>query len=607
MKNYKSLVLAAIALAGSLLASCSKEGYWNKTDKIGEGFSFPSTKLSYVFAPADDMTKVQVPIVRGDNRLPAYLDVTGSVPASSSEYVSFPAGVMFEKGQAEAIYEIGISKKFDLGQSIQATLTFQNPSTAGIDTTVVTITLDYNWISLGKAKFKDSWFWENLEGYVEAEIFQSEQDPSVFKLADPYTKQNKEEHLDKAGAYADAFLQFKVLKEGETYKRVSNAQKGWIYYDPYFTGVFYDGGLFTLYHPSALRGYESLFPYAAVQEFQENGLPAVVDLGAVILDENGSGWLSGKGRHLIVFPNVPIYDYSISVKYTGREIDVTDEEIVKATVALGEDIDFAKVVLIEGKDGDVGLEKIMAEEEGILEITEGGDIKLPIVDPVADQTYSIVVAGFAEGEEGAEPELVSAGLSSFKYVAHGVAAPEWELIGTGNFTYNSCFFSEDEDGTIPYVEEGLELYRFPDSNSYKITGWCSGDGDYPGGDLFFTIEEDGTVVAEEGLDTGLEVTGYAAILADDASYWGGPSGYVGRDGSINIYLVYYFDDADYTYICDGLETFELAAASAKAPSTAKPVFNFTPRVNSRDFRFCTPLNAVKRFNSIEKKSYELYQ
>lgn len=608
MKNYKSIILAAIVLAGSAFASCTKESYWDKADS--EGYSLPASSLSYTFAPTDEMTKVQIPIVRTDASSAATLAISGSTSTTAdAEYLSFPATVDFAAGQSQAFYEISIQKPFALGQTIKSIVKFDKEfcTIAGTDSTVVNIKLDYTWTSLGMAKFKDSFFWEQLEGYVESEMFQSDQDPSIFKLADPYTKQNKEESLNHSGVDAGEFFQFKVLEDGETYKNVKNASKGWIYYDDYCTGIYDGGSIYYLYHPSRLRGYESYIPSARVTEFQENGLPATVDLCSFILDQNGSGWLPATGRHVIVFPDVPIFDYKLSVKYTGREINTADEEFVDAKVTLGKDIDFARAVLVEGKDPDAGLELIMSEAEGVIEFEEGGDIQLPIVDPTADQTYTIVAAGFAAEEEGADPEIVAAVSTSFKYVAHGAASPEWELIGTGDFTYNSCFFSEDEEGTIPFVDEGLELYRFPDSNTYKIAGWCRAGGDFPGGDLFFTIEEDGTVVAEEGLDTGIgaEDTGYAAVLADDGFYWGGPSGYIGEDGSIYIFLVYYFDDADYTDICGGYEKFELTSTSTKAPSVTKPVFNFKPRKNSKNFRFCTPLNDVKKFNSIEKVSFEL--
>lgn len=596
MKNYKSLVLAAIVLAGSLFASCSKEGYWKESAEVGAGYSLPAATLSYTFAPNDDMTKVQIPIVRSNSQNEATLIVNATT--KSPDYVDLPESVEFAAGQKEAYYVISILKAFDLGKSITVDLSFDKvrASTAGIASASVTIMLDYTWTSLGIAKYKDGFFW-NLDGYVESEIFQCDQDASIFKLADPYTKQNKEENLNQAGVSADSFFQFKVLENGETYGGVSNAQKGWIYYKDYCTGVYDGGSIYYLYHPSRLRGYESYIPGACVTEFQENGLPATVDLGAFILDQNGSGWLPASDRHVIVFPNVPILDQKVSVKYTGRTISTTDEEFVNATISLGKDLDFGRVVLVEGKDPNVAIPLILSGAEGVIETAESGEIKLPIVNPTADQTYCIVAAGFVNGE-GDKAEAVGFVYTSFKYVAHGASAPEWELVGVGDFTYNSCIFTEDEEGTIPYVDEGLELYRFPGSNTYKITGWCYD------ADCIFTIEDDGTVIAEEGLDTGIGAadTGYAAVLADDGSYWGVPSGYVGQDGSINIYLVYYFDDGNYTLICHGLEKFVLNAESTG--STAKPVGNFKAREDNDGLRFCNTLNSASNFRKAEKESFK---
>ncbi len=440
------MVLAAVALAGSLLASCSKEGYWNKTDKIGEGFSFPASTVSYIYSPGEEMTKIQVPIVRGDNRLPAYLEVSGTVSETDAEFLSFPAGVMFEKGQAEAVYEIGINKEFEIGQSIKASLKFDDPSTAGVDSTVITIKLDYNWKSLGKGKFNDAWTW-GVPDFAESEFFQAVEDPAVFKIADPYTKMNKDNDVSTlAGNDASEFVQFRLLEPGEVLYGTTITKKDLVYFSPYMTGEYnptYSKPIQATHqsHFTTIGGEpvtETHFRNSKVLSYQENGLPATVQFAPYFYMIGLGGWdYSGySGVISIYFPGVPMYDYSIDLAYAGREIDVYDEMCVKAEVEVGSDVDsvmFAMSTLDEESllyamlDGEVPTTTIAASD------IQDGVVRIPMNDEGSGKYLLMAITLGGEDEESYGAQDYNC--VKFAYSAGG-EKEEWIPYCSGDYTFS---------------------------------------------------------------------------------------------------------------------------------------------------------------------------
>lgn len=578
MKNYKALVLAAIVLAGSVFASCSKEGYWKKAD-AGVSYSLPAATLNYTFAPADEMTKVQVPVVRTDTKESASLPITATVAEASAKYFSFPSSVEFAAGQKEAFFEIGIVEKFNMGQSIPVTLKFDKSlvSPAGVDSTKVNIKLDYNWEYLGKGKYNDVIIWK-VEDFVEADFYQAVENPSIFKIADPYTQMNKDQGVStKAGNDADAFLQFRILEVGESLYDVTITKPDLVYFNPYFTGHF-DPSMerHFIYHPSHFGPFtEDDFVCSRVESYQEDGLPAQVYLSPVYYYPDTGYWDAGAYLHYIgvitiYFPDVPVYDYSVSLNYAGREINAYDEEFVKTEVSLGSDVDsvqFAMSCLLSKEE----LHKAMLAGEVASTTFAASDITdgTVLVPMDADGSGKYILMAITYGGED-EESYDSQDYDYVEFVYSSGAEEAWIPVAGGDYT-----FSGGEAGTYTFASfVGLEevtpmnLYQSStDGSKWKLYP-------YIGGELIFYTDIYNEVFVAEGF-TGLETPaeGYKYVVID--AYYNGPftsePGWFDPDTDIFHLMPGYVIMETMTIYAYGEDTFEITGAPYEIDETAQAV------------------------------------
>lgn len=598
MKNYKSLILAAIVLAGSIFTSCSKEGYWSKTDQIGKGYSMPAATLSYTFAPADDMTKVQIPIVRSESRNAATLSVTGT--STSAGYLSFPEVVEFGAGQKEAFYEIGIAKPFNIGQSVKATIKFDKSqvSTAGIDSTVVTIKLDYNWESIGKGNYNDAWTW-SLPDFVEAEFFQAVENPKVFKIADPYTKMNADAGVStKAGYSAAPFIQFQLLEPGDEIYGITITKKNLVYFSPFETGEYntsYSAPIRAM-HPAHFSSMsEPNFVNNAVLEYQENGLPAVVQFAPMFYMDGvgGYNYTGYSGVITFYFPDVPMYDYSVGVEYQGRQIDTYDNEFIKTGVSVGADVQDVWIAmstldeesLLYGMlDGSVPTTKIAAAD------IKDGVVLVPMNNEGTGK-YNLMAISFG-GPSEEEYDAQSYDVVQFAYSAGG-EKETWVPVAGGTYTYSTT-----GKGTgiimgmigLPAVGP-MNLYQ-SSINESKWRLWPYAAG----GELIFYTDIYQEVYIEEGT-TGISADGPLECI--DAYYNGfaAAPGYFDPNNDVFHLTPGWVDWTAMSIYAYGEDTFEVTGEPYEFVETE--VANKTQKLTSAT-GMPMPKHECKSVNSIDR-------
>ena len=601
MKNYKSLVLAAIVLAGCVFASCSKEGYWSKTDKIGQGYSLPAAALSYTFAPGEEMTKVQIPIVRSDSKNAASLAITGSTAESSAEYFSFPATVDFAAGQSEAIYEIAIAKEFSIGQSIKATVKFDKGqvSTAGIDSTNVTVKLDYNWESLGKGHYNDAWTWQ-VDDFVEAEFFQAVENPSIFKIADPYTKMNKDANVStKAGYSAAPFIQFQTLKPGDKIFDVTITMNDLVYFNPFETGEYnesYSAPIRAM-HPAHFTSMsEPNYVNNKVLEYQENGLPACVQFAPMFYMDGvgGYNYTTYSGVITFYFPDVPMYDYSVGIEYQGRQIDTHDDVYVKAGVEVGADVEEVWIAmstlgeesLLYGMlDGSVPATKVAAAD------IKDGVVLVPMNDEGTGK-YNLMAISFG-GPTEEEYDAQSHDVVQFAYSAGG-EKESWNAVAGGTYNYNT---SGKGTGTIMAMvglptSAPMNLYQ-SSVNESKWRLWPYAAG----GELIFYTDIYQEVYVDEG-NTGISASGELELI--DAYYNGFAEtpGYFDPQNDVFHISAGWVDWSAMSIYAYGEDTFEITGAPYEFVETE--VVKNTQKLTAVS-GMPMPKHESKSVNSIDRK------
>lgn len=562
MKRYKLFVIAS-AIIGGMMMSCSDDGYWDKSGGKGLGissdgstFAFNSDKTTFTYYPADNIkdTDLSVTLTRSNSK--GAVTVPVEALFEHPDLLSGPESVTFADGSKTAEYVIHVSDDIEIGSSSYASLVIPD-SVMGItpvempeeltetstpeDTvaynkqlaeyqlyvkrmatyqlsTMVVVSKDYNWTTLGTAEFSDNWVFEYSP--YNAELQRAEEDPDLFRLVKPYDPGLDDEDF-KPDYYQDGpseYVQFELLHPGDNLFGITITEDNLVYFPEFRTGYYNPSYSAEIWceHPSefgSLRS-EDKWLQNKVVEYQENGLPAIVQLAPYYYMYGYGGWnyTQASGVITIVFPGVVIEDFSASVAYAGLFTDPDDNQFVLANVTLGDNVDHAWVTVVEGKDNIDGAYEAFAsgsllpadsEEEGpkYVEVTEGGQIQIPMIPDAASGKYTIAIFTF-DADGNVIDDYQDYDYTTFSYTGSGEAPETWTAAYVGDFVY-TLEFTED-DGS-PYTDEGLVLYQSDkDSSRYKIEHWGYDV------DFIFTMDDEGTLTVEEQ-ETGATYGSYGPI------------------------------------------------------------------------------------------------
>lgn len=386
--RYTLYFIAALCLNISV-DSCQKETYEPEVPLEGAQYYFSNEeKTAILLSPTT--TYVDVTVYRIVKDMAADLtvdisDASGIVTPVSSLTASFAAG----NNTTTISLPVELDNlEYDKGYPI--VLSINDETTPwGISSLTLTLTYPIPLTSLGKGAFTDNWY----EFDSSPEILQSDIDPNEFHVMAPYA--------DITGGGDD--LVFKVTEAGKTYGGVTISQDGLIYFTDTFTGEHisnYDDDVYLL-HPSrfpSLAGEEN-WTYNKVVSWQENGLPAVVQIAPMYYMFNNGGWNYTQYDDIItiVFPGVVLKDYSVSATYSGYFTSSENEIFGIAEVVFGDDVESGLAVLVPGKDPQAGLDLIKAGDESVVPFT-GSEVRLPLPEGAGTGSYTIVVASVVDGK-----------------------------------------------------------------------------------------------------------------------------------------------------------------------------------------------------------------
>ena len=199
MKIFKSFIVMAIALTAGFFASCSEEGVWDAYDTTSEPtYSFEQKASNYVLTPVDTVEQVVVKVFRnnanGNVTLP--LDVTVSHDILTYD----TAAVTFENGKDFAEFVINVDyANIALGTKYTASVAFvvdslnyfeHNASLTGNNSTSISIQVEYNWQSIGKALYTEDVAGSPGFGLdcltYEVEVEQAVENPNIIRMKNAY-------------------------------------------------------------------------------------------------------------------------------------------------------------------------------------------------------------------------------------------------------------------------------------------------------------------------------------------------------------------------------------------------------------------------------------
>lgn len=194
----------------------------------------------------------------------------------------------------------------------------------------------------------------------------------------------------------------------------------------------------------------------------------------------------------VYFSELNESEYEIAPEdLTGTTIDLTVMRLQTAQAA--------SVPITAFQTGDLfvvpsSVEFAAGEDTATLSIT---------LNEVASGEFSLRLA--IEDEQYADPYKVVEGSPLFGI---NVEVVKWNLLGTGDYTYNSVFSG---------VDPGLELYQKEGTTMYKIPNWGGGI------ELNFICDEEGNITVPEQY-IGADDSTYGAVYitssnADASSYY----------------------------------------------------------------------------------------
>jgi len=486
--NFISLITAAFAFG---FASCSDNGdefVKGEADLAGcYGVYFPAQNTTLSLDPSEPTTAT-ILVARtkseGAITVPFELKDDNNVFAASE--------LKFEDGQTESSIELSFPKA-EIGVTYTCSFAIKDKLYASQYTSNA-IALDFSimrdkWNSLGNASFVDYFFFTES---VECELLQNDLDKSKYRLMNPY------DEIIEAGVYEGAettpseYISFKTLKAGE--KPLDNAvaitSSNLVYFSTINTGYHHPsyGQDVLAIHPanfSSLAGDESNFQFSKVIQYQENGLPAGVQLAPYYYMNGVGGWsyfdadpsAEDQGGMLIVFPGAVLTDYSLKV-----EAGFSEEGVIPVTFTFGADVAYAKYAAYEGALNSAQMEAkfkaiISGEEPSTNRIDSTSVVGLSFEktgvysilavayseDNTAQSNASLLAKYVAEGDEmpvSAYAELIS----TKKYERDTLSSDnilEFSLFGSGlTDAYLGIFTSRD---FADYADECVAFVLDPES------------------------------------------------------------------------------------------------------------------------------------------------
>ena len=379
-------IFAAVALVCTTFVACEEkfDEYTPAAQETTAQVYFSKDAASTINILGEE--SVEIPVMRAVNGAGVTANITATVDAEYADLFTIPTSVTFADGETSTPLVITFDpttltygKKYSLSLQIAADMI----TDYGKD--VMNLVLDYPepYVSLGKAKFSDTFLFENV---YEVEVMQNSLNPTQFRLVAPYAEGLKKEGFTMEAGPAE-FVDFRILTPGDKIHDTEVTQEGLVYFPSYMTG-FYNGSYSAevwAHHPSTFVKYaaESTWSYSKVVAWQdkENCLPGIVQLAPFYYMDGLGGWdnTQADGVITITFPGYVPSDYSLSLFANG--MNVVDGKAYPVIDAIfGENVVEMQMVVLKGH-----YQNLTAVWSQVPALIAAGSVKAQTVEAV-DQT-----------------------------------------------------------------------------------------------------------------------------------------------------------------------------------------------------------------------------
>lgn len=393
MKRLAYISLAFFATA-ALFSCTEKSTYEPGPQASGAQYYFSSDQATSVNI-SHTTQSVSIDVFRvetgsASTATVSVVDESGLISSASSVTANFAAG----SNKATLTFPITPSD-WEFAKNYPVNFTIFDESTPyGKSELTVTYKYPTPLKSLGKAQLTENYFTGQT---FTPQVYQSEIDPNEY-------------HIQKFMGAKSEDLIIHVTKAGDKFGNVSFTQAGLVYFDDAWSGITYadvnSNGKpdqhIDVCHPAGFKSYstdESKWAGSKVVLFQDNGIPAVVEIAPFYYISGLGGWdlTQNPANITIIFPGYEPKDYAVEANYAGLFTESDGTVYGEASVTLGADLEGGVAVIVPGADEDAiaaGIEKLVSDEAVAF---DGSTVRVPLPKDVQTGFYTIVVGGVADG------------------------------------------------------------------------------------------------------------------------------------------------------------------------------------------------------------------
>ena len=393
MKRLAYISLAFFATA-ALFSCTEKSTYEPGPQASGAQYYFSSDQATSVNI-SHTTQSVSIDVFRvetgsASTATVSVVDESGLISSASSVTANFAAG----SNKATLTFPITPSD-WEFAKNYPVNFTIFDESTPyGKSELTVTYKYPTPLKSLGKAQLTENYFTGQT---FTPQVYQSEIDPNEY-------------HIQKFMGAKSEDLIIHVTKAGDKFGNVSFTQAGLVYFDDAWSGITYadvnSGGKpeqnIDVCHPAGFKSYsadESKWAGSKVVLFQDNGIPAIVEIAPFYYISGLGGWdlTQNPANITIIFPGYEPKDYAVEANYAGLFTESDGTVYGEASVTLGADLEGGVAVIVPGADEDAiaaGIEKLVSDEAVAF---DGSTVRVPLPKDVQTGFYTIVVGGVADG------------------------------------------------------------------------------------------------------------------------------------------------------------------------------------------------------------------
>ena len=449
-KIFSLFTMALLSVMALTLGSCTEEYEYSGAKAEGQQVYFSNALGSTV-----NLSNTESSYALTLNRIDTSEELTVNLTLSDESGIySIPSSVTFAQGDSAVRFNLSYDPaklEYDVFNSVTIAIADADYTTPyGNSSYSFSAGMPSPYVSIGVGRFADNYLVSGR--YAEVEIMQNQNNPNEFRIMHPYDEIAEFLGSTDGGGmptYPDQYpeyLQVYVLQPGDQYPNgTAVTGEGMVYFDEASVGVdiFGLGYPAEIWHPSLLSvgGVPGDVTHNLVTEWQDNGLPGQIQLAPFYIvpqTMQGNSQASNDDVVVITFPGFDPKDYTVEVSYLGAFSSADGDSYAMGNVILGEDIEEAKVAVVEGNDVNAALAQVVSGAVETVTVTESGEVRVPCKYSGA---CTMVAIGYAEGE------MQAYDAATFDFV---LGPSQWTSIGTGLYTDYIVVNNFSPDGENPF-------------------------------------------------------------------------------------------------------------------------------------------------------------